>query len=85
MQHLESTSFTLTIIGKGHAQYHIIKKDADSGEITLGLLLEEHQEVSKGTDPDMIEAVLNHQFEEPISNKLIVFNQGLKATRSIPP
>jgi hypothetical protein len=43
MQHLVSTSFTLTITGKGNAQYQIIKKDADSGEITLELLLEENQ------------------------------------------
>lgn len=85
MQHLANNSFTVSIIGKGQAQYQIIQKDANSGEITIGLLLEEHLEVSTGTDPDMIEVVLNHRFEEPVSNKLIVFNKGLKVTRSIPP
>ncbi len=85
VQHLVNTSFTITIIGKGHAQYQIIKKDADSGKITLGLLFEENLEVSAGTDPDIIEVVLNHSFQDEVSNKLVVFNQGLKVTRSIPP
>jgi hypothetical protein len=58
MQHIVENSFTVTILGKGNAKYQIIKRDADSGDITLALLLEEYSDISTGTEPDTIEVLL---------------------------
>ena len=53
--------------------------------ITLFLSFKNSSKISSGSEPDILEVILNEYIEFKIANKIFIFKNGLRSSRTIPP
>ena len=85
MNSIKNDSFDIIVSKKESIVYQIAKKNPVTGIITLFLSFKNSSKISSGSEPDILEVILNEYIEFKIANKIFIFKNGLRSSRTIPP
>jgi hypothetical protein len=85
MSSVTNDSFDITLSNQETIDYHIASIDQETGVIILSLSFKDISKISSGSDPDILEVILNEKIEVETANQIFIFKKGLRSSRSIPP
>jgi hypothetical protein len=63
MNYISNDSFDIVLSNKESIGYQIAKKDQDTGVVRLSLSFKDSSKISSGSDPDILEVILNEKIE----------------------
>ena len=63
MNSISNDSFDIVLSNKESIGYQIAKKDQDTGVVRLSLSFKDSSKISSGSDPDILEVILNEKIE----------------------
>jgi hypothetical protein len=63
MNTISNDSFDIVLSNQESIGYQIAKKDQETGVIRLSLSFKDSSKISSGSDPDILEVILNEKIE----------------------
>ena len=63
MNSIKNDSFDIVLSNQESVGYQIAKKDQETGVVHLSLSFKDSSKISSGSDPDILEVILNEKIE----------------------
>ena len=73
MSSISNDSFDMILSNKEDIDYQIAKKNQETGVISLSLSFKDKSKISSGSDPDILEVILNEKIEFETANQIFIF------------